>query len=196
MAPFEPSNDARTHRRAAALCTLAVVAASLGACRDDAVDPDGRAPSREARARAARSLAEVSIAAMIGAVAAVPARDAPVVLEGWLRDAGPPASGWLSAWPRDRLHRLDLSRAPLDARGVEGFVGPSGKTSCGEVRVVFGGAGHASIRLRLGVPATSPVCRAARRVHPLDVVEGVAALRDAIAAASVPELAEPIAKAF
>jgi hypothetical protein len=174
---------------AAATFALTIAGALGCAVHDEAIDPDGRAhPTREERAAADARVREVSLRAVVAAVAGVPAREAPETLARWLHDAGPGAWPLLARWPRRDDGALDLDRAPVLASTIEGEIAPRGKSRCGRLAVVFRGDDAPALRFRLEVPATSAACRGAKRDVWIRDAEALPALDDAIRAASVPDV--------
>jgi hypothetical protein len=188
--------------RTVVLALLALVSIGGSGCREEHPDDDPDSHDRpEGRAAFEARLREVSLQEVVAAVGAVPVRDAPRLLATWLEAAGPSARVVLAAWPRRADGLLDLARGPLVARAVEGTIeanGGSAKTSnsrCGDVAVIFRGLTAPSFRLRLAVPATSRTCRRAVASARIEDDEALVALREAIAAAKVPDFAQPVAAA-
>jgi hypothetical protein len=156
---------------------------------DRAVDPD--AHEHEAKAQLA-PLPTVALATVIGALAGVPEGDAPEVLEGWL---GRTADGrrLLSAWPRRHDGHIDPNRTPVRLISLEASIEPGSKSRCGEITMVFGGEARIDLRMRLPIPATTPMCRGTLRASRVEGGEAAPLLRAAIAEARVPD--EPTAVA-
>lgn len=145
---------------------------------DFGTDPDGH--DHETKVQRA-ALPTVELAEVIGAVAGVPARESPGVLERWLHEVRG-GEQILARWPRVDGH-LDLDHASLTS--IDASIGPGSKSRCGEVTVLFRGEVH--LRLRLSIPATTPQCRGLFRASRVTGAEAAPLLRAAIADARVPD---------
>jgi hypothetical protein len=166
-------------------CVLGVVASCLivgcgGA--DRAIDPDGHEAENKVQLAA---LPEVELGEVIGAVAGVPAREAPAVLERWLHEVRD-GERVLAKWPRVN-GQLDLERVTLAS--IDASIGPGSKSRCGEVTVTF--HGEATLRMKLKIPSTVAQCRGLFRASRVTGAEAAPYLRAAIADGRVPDDGAP-----
>lgn len=173
-----------------AMIKSALIAASLFALgcdgEDRPVDPDGH--EHETRVQNS-ALPKVSLEALIGAVGGVPERDAPMILERWLR-AARGGDRLLDAWPRAN-GQLDLEHPPVALSSIDASIGPGSKSRCGEVTVIFQGEARVAVRMKLPIPATTPACRGLFRASRVTGAEAGPLLRAAIAEARVPDDGTP-----